>query len=149
MDEGENLGVIATSEALKLAQEQGMDLVVITEAANPPVAKILDFKKFLYEENKKQTQIKTKSKKSETKELRIGAQTDEGGIKVKADRAIEFLEDGNRVKITVVLKGREKAYPELGMEKAEKFIAMVGDIARIDGEIKQSGGQINAILVKR
>jgi translation initiation factor IF-3 len=146
---GENVGVMKTGDAVKLAREQDLDLVVITEGAKPPVAKILDFNKFLYEENKKNSKTKAKSKKSETKQFRIGAKIDDGAIGIKTKRAREFIEDGHRVKVTVTLRGREKAHPELGMAKIDKFVEALSDVAKPESEIKRTVGSITVTLVKK
>jgi translation initiation factor IF-3 len=147
--EGENLGVLKTNEALREAQNRDLDLVVITEGANPPIAKILDFNKYLYEESKRATQIKARSKKSETKQFRLSAAIDSGAIEVKTKRAREFLEEGNKVKVSVVLKGRQKAYPEIGREKINLFITALEDISKPESEIRQMGGIITVTLIKK
>ncbi len=149
VDGGDNIGVLTTAEALKLAQEHELDLVVITENAKPPVAKILDFNKFLYEEKKKSAQIKAKSKKSETKEFRLGAQIDQGALDVKTNRARQFLAEGNKVKVTVRLRGREKGRPELGMAKIVQFVEQLQDVAKPESEIKDIGGTITVTLIKK
>ncbi len=148
MNLGDESTVLPTSEALKLAEEQGLDLVLITENAQPPVAKILDFNKFLYEQNKKESQIKAKSKKSKLKEFRFGPTIAEEAIEQRVKRAREFLEEGNRVKFSVLLRGRQKAYPELGREKIQKCIDALKDISKSEDAIKVQGGTISAILVK-
>lgn len=147
--EGVNLGVINTKQALTQARQTGFDLVVITEGANPPVARILDFNKYLYEQNKKDAQVKAKAKTSETKEFRIRARIDDSAIAIKTKRAREFLEDGNKVKITVTLRGREKAHPEIGEEKITKFLDALDDIAKLEGEVKKASSFMTATLLKK
>lgn len=147
--EGENLGVIPTMEALKKAREQDLDLVVIAEGAKPPVAKILDFNKFLYEENKKSSAAKAKSKKSELKEFRLGPNIGEGDLQIRVKRAREFLEDGNRVKFTVQLRGREKAFPDVAIEKLEIIEKALADIAKTEGGIKKVPNDIRATFVRK
>lgn len=141
--------VMSTRSALDTARQKGLDLVVITENAKPPVAKILDFNKYLYEQNKKSSQVKAKAKKSETKEFRIGARIDPGGIEMRVKRARGFLEDGNRVKITVRLRGRERAKPELGTQKLEAFVKGLEDVARTEDEIKKVGNAFTVTLIKK
>jgi translation initiation factor IF-3 len=147
--DGENLGVIETKNALKMAREQDLDLVLITEKANPPVAKILDYTKFLYIERKKQSAAKTKSSKSETKEFVIGPAIGEGDLDIRIERTREFIEEGNRVKWTVRLRGRERAHPEVGMEKLEKAVKMLSDVARVEEEPKFKGPMITTTFVKK
>lgn len=137
-----------TREALDLARSREQDLVLITENAVPPVAKILDFNKFLYEQNKKEAHIKAKAKTSKLKEFRLGPTSAQDAIDIRVKRAREFLEDGNRVRFTVRLKGRQRAYPELGIEKIQTCINALSDISKTEGEIKVQGGTIFVILVK-
>ncbi len=146
---GENLGVLPTGEALKRARNLDLDVVVISEGANPPVAKILNFNKFLYEENKKASAAKAKSKKSELKEFRIGPNIGDGDLQIRIKRAREFLEDGNRVKITVQLRGREKAFPEVAIEKLEIIEKELTDVARTEGGIHKDPSDIRATFVKK
>lgn len=146
--DGQNLGVLKTQEALRMAQEQELDLVIIAEKADPPVAKILDFNKFLYEERKKASAIKAKSKKSELKEFVFGPTIDAGDLNTRIQRAREFIEDGNRVKVTVKMKGREAQHPEVGFEKITRFTEALKDIAKTEGIPKHSGNLITITYVK-
>ena len=141
---GENLGVMDTTDALKRSQSDGLDLILIVENANPPVAKILDFNKFLYDEQKKGSAAKAKSKKSEVKELRFGPTIGNGDLRIKIDRTREFLNDGNRVKVTVVMKGREATHPEVGIAKLRTFINELKDEAKTEDDLKRVG---NSILI--
>lgn len=136
-----------TGEALKKAKESDLDLVLIAPEVNPPVAKVLDFSKFLYQEKKRKSA--TKSKKSELKELRFGPSTGEGDIKRHIDRAKEFLEEGNRVKVTVYMKGRENIYPEIGFEKINRFVAELSLIAKTEDDPKRTGNTIWTVFVKK
>lgn len=147
--EGENLGVMKTQDALNLAREKGLDLIVITPNSVPPVAKILDFKKFLYQERKKKSTAKVKSKKSELKEIKLGPYTGEGDVTRWVERAKEFLEEGNRVKVTVTLRGRENLYPDLGFAKINKFQEALSAEARQESETKQSGNIISTVFVSK
>ena len=125
-----------------------MDLVVIAEKAQPPVAKILDFNKFLYDERKKASVIKAKSKKSELKEFVFGPTIGTGDIQFRVERTKEFLEDGNRVKITVKLKGRENEHPEVGYDKIKKFIEELKEVAKTEAEPRRMGNMITVTFVK-
>lgn len=144
-----NLGVLKTGEALERARADGLDLVVIAEKTNPPVAKILDFKKFLYEERKKESKSKAKSKKSQLKELRFGPSIGAGDLANRIERSKEFIGDGNQVRVTVRLKGREKAHPEIGLEKVEYFKKELEDVARLEKEPIVKGNAIIAVFVKK
>lgn len=121
---------------------------MIAEESNPPVAKILDFKKFLYEQNKKAQQVKAGSKKSELKEFKFGPTIDDGDLNIRIERSRGFIKDGNRVKITVQMKGRENAYPKLAEEKIETVIKGLADVARAEGSIERKGTQLSVTMVK-
>lgn len=108
MDDGTNLGVITLNEALKAAQQAGLDLIEISPTANPPVAKIMDFGKYQYLENKKLKQAKSKSHSTETKSLQVKVGTGEHDLDLKAKKASEWLREGNRIKIDLFLTGRSK-----------------------------------------
>ena len=148
MGTGENLGVMSTADALKLARENELDLVLISEQANPPVAKILEYNKFLYEERKKSSAVKAKAKKSELKEFVFGPTIGEGDITVRVERSKEFIKDGNRVKISVKLKGREAEYPALAFEKIERFSEELADVAKPENEPRRNGNIISATFSK-
>ena len=149
MQKGENLGVMPTNKALEKARETGLDLVVITEGASPPIAKILDFNKFLYDENKKSSAAKAKSKKSELKEFWVGPNIGEWDLNVRIVRAKEFLADGNRVLFAVKMKGREKAFPEVAFEKVQKFAKGLSEVGRMEDEPKLMGGEVKVVFVRK
>ncbi|MEZ6255270.1 MAG: translation initiation factor IF-3 [Patescibacteria group bacterium] len=148
-DSGENLGVISTKDALREAQNREKDLVVISAKANPPVAKILDYAKFLYETNKKASATKAKAKQSQQKELRFGPSVGEGDLKSYIKRAKEFIGEGNRVKITVKMKGRENQYPQIATDKIKYMANELVELAKLDGEPKRNGSQIIGFFIKK
>ena len=143
---GENLGVLTKEAALAAARERELDLVVIAESTVPPVAKMLDFNKFLYGERKKASTSKAKSKKSALKELRLGPSTDIGDFMQRVERARKFIADGNKVRATVKLRGRQQEHPELGIEKLQKFMNELADVAKAENEIKRLGNLIIVTL---
>lgn len=150
LDDGENLGVISTKEALKKALEMEKDLVVISEKASPPVAKILEFSKFLYDEKKKQSSSKSKSSKSETKEFVFGPSIGDGDLEKRIERTKEFINDGNKVKYTIRLRGRQRAHPQIGIEKLKRVQESLADIARTEeGQPTLKGSLITLTLVKK
>lgn len=142
------MGVISKEEALKKAQEREEDLVLIAEASDPPVAKIMDFKKFLYEQKKKAQQAKSGAKKSKLKEFKFGPTIDDGDLKVRIERSRKFLEEGNKVRVTVQMRGRENAYPALAEEKLKIMLNGLKDVARVEGDIEKKGTMFTALLVK-
>lgn len=113
---GENIepGIFPIREALQIADEIGLDLVEISPSANPPVCKVIDYKKFLYEQKKKQKEIKAKSAKVVVKEIRLGPNTDDHDFNFKLKHAIKFLQEGAKVKVDVFFKGRSIVYKEQG-----------------------------------
>ncbi|PIP04663.1 translation initiation factor IF-3 [candidate division WWE3 bacterium CG09_land_8_20_14_0_10_39_24] len=143
---GENLGVVKTYNALKRALEAELDLVEVSSGAVPPVCKILNFNKFQYQERLKERQSNKKIVKTETKEFRFGPHIGENDLLNKAKRAEEFIKDKNKVKISVVFKGREKAHPEIGEEKIKKFIAQLGDLIKIENNIEYKNGTMSALI---
>ncbi len=146
---GENYGVISREEAQNKADEVEKDLVLIAEEASPPVAKILDFNKFLYEERKKESAAKAKSKKSELKELRLSSTIGEGDLMQRVVRAKEFLAGNNRVKFNLKLRGREFMNPKLAFEKVNKVLAELSEVARVEEEPKIVNKSIIVVVLKK
>lgn len=145
----ENLGVFKIQDALQLAKKEELDLILIAEEAKPPVAKILDFNKFLYEERKKESQAKARSKKSTLKEFRIRPSIGGGELNSRVERGKEFILRGDRVRVTVQLRGREMAYPQLGFEKIEKFSEGISEVAAQEKAPEQKGHRISVVFVKK
>ena len=137
--DGENLGVLSRQEALKAAIDRELDLVLIAQHSNPPVAKILDFKKFLYDENKKQAASKARAKKSELKEFTMGPHISSGDLEKKLERTKGFLEDGNRVKFSVRLRGRQNLFPEVALEKLKIVEKTLEGVGKKENEPKKQG----------
>jgi len=132
---------------LEKAKLEGVDLVVIAEKANPPVAKIINFKKFLYDEKQKESKGKAKGGVGELKEFKLGPNIGEGDLAFRIKRAKDFIgKDKNKVKFTVQFKGREIAYPDFGRKKLERVVNDLKDIADIDEEIKLKGNLMTLLL---
>ncbi|MDA7836135.1 translation initiation factor IF-3 [Salibacteraceae bacterium] len=132
--------VLSTSEALTLAKEAGLDLVIISEKADPPVVKILDYKKFLYDQKKKQKEIKNKAQKVVVKEIRFGPNTDEHDYEFKKKHALKFLEEGSKIKAFVFFKGRSILFKDKGeilllkLATEVEEIGMVEQMPRLEGK---------------
>jgi len=124
-----------------------MDLVLVVPNADPPVAKIVEFTKFLYEERKKASIAKAKSKKTDIKEFRLGPTTGEGDIQRFVTRARGFIEDGDKVKITVKMRGREVMFPDVAMDQIKKIQKELSDIAKTESEPKRMGNIIWTMFV--
>lgn len=144
--EGKQIGVLSKREALNLAQEQELDLVEVAPKANPPVAKIIDFKKFLYQESKKKQEEKRKAKISETKEIRLSPFISDNDLQVMIRRGREFLEDGDKVRLVLKFKGRQIVHPEFGKEILAKTVVALEDISKTDREAHFEGRQLVAVL---
>lgn len=134
-------------EALKTAREREMDLVLVVPNANPPVAKIVDFTKFLYEEKKKESSAKAKSKKTEVKELRMSPTTGQGDIQRFVKRAKTFIDDGDKVKIAVKMKGREAMFPEVAIDKIKTIEKELTEVAKLENEPKKQGNIVWGMFV--
>ncbi|MDH7605395.1 MAG: translation initiation factor IF-3 [Melioribacter sp.] len=143
---GEQIGIVSIKDALQKAEEAGMDLVEIAPQANPPVCKIIDYGKFVYEQQKREKLQKKKQQVSVLKEIRLHPNTDVHDFDFKARHAANFIEDGNKVKVSVIFKGRELAYTEIGEELLRKFIERLSDIAKVEQEPKFEGRAMHAIL---
>lgn len=148
---GENVesGIYNIREALTLAENLGLDLVEISPTANPPVCKIVDYKKFLYELKKKQKEIKAKSAKIVVKEIRLGPNTDEHDFNFKLNHAIRFLKDGAKVKVDVYFKGRSIIYKEKGELILLKFAQGLAEDGKIEQLPKLEGKRMIMVIAPK
>ncbi len=144
--EGTQLGVLSRSEALQLAEEQGLDLVEISPDAKPPVAKIIDWGKFNYQKTKQLQKNKKNAKSFEVKQMRFGLKIGDHDLGVKVNKIKSFLESGNKVKITIFFRGREMAHKDLGFQLADKVLAAFGDTIAVDQKPQLSGKQLNFVI---
>ena len=148
-DDGTNHGIISTSQALAIADEAGLDLVLIAPDATPPVAKIMDYSKFKYQQEKKKKEAKKNQKIIVIKEIKLSVKIAENDINYKVKHAKEFLEEGNHVKFRVFLKGREMSNPEAGVEVLNRVWHMIEDIAIMDKEPKLEGRYVNLLVTPK
>lgn len=146
-DTGKQIGVLSKFEALNKARILGMDLVEIAPKAQPPVAKIIDFKKFLYQQEKKKREEKKKAKTSQTKEIRLGPFMNDHDLAVMIKRCKQFLGNNDKVRIVVKFVGRQIAHPEFGQKILRKVIDSVSDISKTEREAHFEGKQLIAIIV--
>ncbi len=144
---GDMLGVVPLANAMAQAQEAGLDLVEISPNANPPVCKIIDFGKFNYQLEKKQKEARKHSKVIQNKEIKLRPKTDVHDYNFKVKHIRDFLEDGNRVKVTVKFKGREMAYTENGRIQLERIIVDTADIGRVEVPPRLGGRNFDMTLV--
>ncbi|WP_425328970.1 translation initiation factor IF-3 [Ruegeria sp. SCP10] len=140
--EGENVGVVHPAKAMQLADEAGLDLVEISPNANPPVCKIMDFGKFKYETQKREAEARKKQKVIEVKEVKFRPNTDTHDYDVKMRNVFKFLENGDKVKVTLRFRGREMAHQNLGRELLERVAEDVKEIGKIENMPKMEGRQM-------
>ena len=146
-DTGEALGVLSLSDALKKAEEFGLDLIEISPSAIPPVAKIMDFGKFQYQQSKKQKETKARAHVTETKSLQVKIGTSEHDLELKAKNASKWLKEGHRVKIALFLVGRSKySEMEFKMERLNRILSLISEEYRISGEPVKGPKGISIIL---
>nr|WP_304363744.1 translation initiation factor IF-3 [Jiella sp. LLJ827] len=147
--EGQNRGPTATSEALSLAEEAGLDLVEIVPNANPPVCKILDLGKLKYENQKKAAEARKRQKTIEVKEIKMRPNIDEHDYETKMKSVRRFFEDGDKVKVTLRFRGREMAHQELGMQLLNRVREETAEISKVEAEPKLEGRQMMMVLAPR
>ena len=144
--EGKQIGILSKSEALEKARELGLDLVEVAPTAKPPVARIVDFNKFLYQQEKKKREEKRKAKTTETKEVRFGPFMNDHDLSTMVKRAREFLDGGDKVKLVVRFAGRQITHPEFGENVLVKAIDSLSDISKVEREKHFEGRQLIVIL---
>jgi translation initiation factor IF-3 len=131
-DEGNQLGIMGLSEALAAAQERGLDLVEVSPNAVPPVCRIMDYGKYKYETSKKAAEARKKAARVEIKEVKMRPKTEEHDFQVKLRNARRFLEEGNKVKLTIMFRGREVTHPEFGSRLLERVVEDLKDIGQVE-----------------
>lgn len=147
--EGEQVGVVSLEEAQNLADEAGMDLVEVSPTANPPVCRVMDYGKFLFEENKKRHAAKKKQKQIHIKEVKFRPGTEEGDYQVKLRNLTRFLTNGDKTKVTLRFRGREMAHQELGMKLLKRVEADLADLAVVEQFPKMEGRQMVMVMAPK
>lgn len=148
-DEGEQLGVMPTHEALRLAEERGLDLVEISPRAFPPVCRIMDYGKYKYEEAKKKQQARKRASTVETKEIKFRPKTEEHDMAFKVKHVRRFLEEGNKVRLAVVFRGREITHPQTGMAVLNKVVDLCNDIASVEATPNMEGRRMIMVIAPK
>lgn len=149
---GEQLGIMSSRDAQMLAREQGVDLVEISANANPPVVKIIDWGKYQYQKMKEEAKNRKKAreKQSELKTMKIGLKISDNDLNIKVRKIKEFIEDGDRVKVMVIFRGREMAHKELGQEMVDKIINLISEATDITVEGKpQFAGRNLSVQIRK
>ncbi len=148
-DDGSMLGILSSRDALKIAEEKELDLVMISPAANPPVCRIMDYGKFIYEQSKKDKEAKKKQKVVNLKEVRLSPSIEEHDITIKATNARKFLMDEDKVKVTVRFRGREADYSYIGHKILNSFVDKLQDVCVVEKPAKLEGKNMIVILAPK
>jgi len=148
-EQGEQLGIMAIADALRMAEEQNVDLVEIAPLAVPPVCKLMDYGKFRYREQKKAHEAKLKQKQIQVKEIKFRPGTDDGDYKIKLGKLIQFLEEGDKAKVTLRFRGREMAHQEFGVRLLERVKADLQAVGLVEQFPKLEGRQMVMVLAPK
>ena len=146
---GEQLGIMATRDALRMAEEQHLDLVEVAPKAKPPVCRIMDFGTYRYEQQKREKEAKKKQKIVTIKEVKLRPNIEQHDFNVKLKNALRFLEEGNKVKVTIMFRGRELSHPELGREVLDRVSEQLKELVSIERDAKLEGKNMTMILAPK
>lgn len=144
--DGKQLGVITRDEALRLAEDAGLDLVEVVANSNPPVCKILNYGKYRYDQTKRERENKKQSHQSKLKEIKVKPNTSDHDFDFKMKHARSFLQKGHKVKVTCVFRGREMAHQEVGRRVVERMIEALSDIGAPEAPLKMMGRMLNTVI---
>ncbi|MGB6006968.1 translation initiation factor IF-3 [Castellaniella sp.] len=147
--DGEQLGIVRTSDALAQAEQNDVDLVEISPTADPPVCRLMDYGKFKYQEQKRQAEARARQKVIQVKEVKFRPGTDEGDYQVKLRNLRRFIEEGDKAKVTLRFRGREMAHQELGMRVLERVRDDLGELVQVEAMPKLEGRQMVMVLAPR
>jgi translation initiation factor IF-3 len=146
---GDQVGILSVQEALAQARSQGLDLVEVAPQSRPPVCRIMDYGKYKYEQARKARQAKKKQHQIELKEIKFRPKIEAHDFDFKLKHARRFLDEGNKVKLTLMFRGREAAHPELGEEVLQKAVQAISDIGQIESEMKPEGRTITMVIAPK
>ena len=147
--DGTQLGIMATKDALRIAQEKELDLINIAPQAKPPVCKILDYGKYRFEQAKREKEAKKKQKVIEVKEVRLSPNIEDHDMETKARRAVKFLQGGDKVKVSVRFRGRELTRTEVGKVVLDQFVKSIADYAEVEKAPKMEGRSMTMFLTEK
>lgn len=145
-DDGTQHGIVLITDALTMAKDAGLDLMMVSETSDPPVCKIVNFGQFKYQQKKKEKQSQKKAKGQVIKELKMSPKISEHDFQVRVNRGREFLEKGFKLKVSIPFRGREIIHPELGQNIASRFIDLVKDLGTLEGNVTQAGRSLLAFV---
>ena len=146
---GEQIGVMGTEEAIKMAQEDGYDLVEVSPTADPPVCKVADYGKFKYEQKRKQREAKKKQTVIQVKEVKFRPKTEKHDFDFKMRHIRRFLDEGNKVRVTIVYRGREMTHPELGRLVIDRIVGELDELAVIEQNAKMEGRRLQLLIAPK
>ena len=148
-DEGKQLGIMPPFEALKVARGKGLDLVEVSPTAAPPVCRIINYGKFLYQLNKRQHEARKHQKSIELKEVKFRPRTGDHDFEVKRNKILGFLQDGDKVKATIMFRGREMAHRDLGWKMMQRLVEDVAEVGLLETRPKQEGPNLSAVIAPK
>jgi translation initiation factor IF-3 len=148
-EEGTQLGIMPPFEALKQARSRGLDLVEVAPTANPPVCRIINYGKYLYQLSKRQHEARKHQKSIELKEVKLRPRTSTHDFETKRNKVMEFLQEGAKVKVTIMFRGREMAHRDLGFKMIERLIQEVGEAGQVETRPRLEGPNLTAILAAK
>ena len=143
------MGVVSLEEALGKAAEAGLDLVEVAPQARPPVCKLMDYGKYLFQKNKTQQAARKKQKQIQVKEIKFRPNTEEGDYQTKLRRLVSFVEDGDKIKVTMRFRGREMAHQEIGLKLLERVKQDLDELAQVEQMPKMEGRQMGMVMAPR
>lgn len=141
--------MLRTEDALRMAQERGLDLVEVSPVAKPPVCKIVDFGQLQYEQNKRDRKQKSKQRKTETKGIRLSTTIGEHDMNVRVQQARKFVSKGHKIQVELMLRGRQKAHPEVGEGVMKKYIEALAEDTSVESAVARKGGKFIALLAPK
>ncbi len=148
-EDGAQLGVMSAQEALTLAEERGFDLVKIAPTATPPVCRIMDYGKYRFEQAKKEKEARKNQRLVETKEIRLSLNIDVADFNTKAKHAMRFLQEGNKVKVSIRFRGREMGHPEIGLDTMNRFAETCSELGAVEKPAKMEGRNMLMFLAPK
>ena len=148
-ENGEQLGILPIARALEMAEEAGLDLVKIVPNAQPPVCKLMDYDKHRYEQSKREKELRKNQKTIEVKEVQLSATIAENDVAIKAKNAVKFLQDGNKVKVSIRFRGRQITHTEIGTQVMNDFVERVKDVAVVEKRPMLEGRHMLMILAPK
>jgi translation initiation factor IF-3 len=148
-EEGAQLGVMPPVDALKIARERGLDLVEVSPTANPPVCRVINYGKYLYQLNKRQHEARKHQRSVELKEVKFRPRTSEHDFQTKRNHIVEFLKSGSKVKATIMFRGREMAHRDLGWQMMDRLIQALEEVGQVESRPKQEGPNLSAMIAPK